>query len=143
VRTLVERELTATPYLEAVRSALELAIETPGPGSSGLVAVQGVEVAGLVLYGLVPGSDGAGKLHLVVVTASARLRGVGVQLCDAAAAALASAGARFILAEVADDPRIAAGRALLARAAFHEEARVDDFFADGVALLQLRRDVVR
>jgi ribosomal protein S18 acetylase RimI-like enzyme len=141
VRALVVAELSATPYLEASLSALALAIEAPGPESRGIVAVRDAEMVGLVLYGLVPGSEGAGKLHAVVVTASARLQGVGTELCNAAGAALDAQGARFIVAEVADDPRIAAGRALLTHAAFGEEARVPDFFADGVALVILRRQI--
>ena len=147
VRELITHELGATPYAEASSSALTQALEAAATGTSmesrGLIAERDGEIVGLVLYGLVAGSEGAGKLHAVIVTASARLHGVGSRLCNAAIAALAMHGARFVIAEVADDPRVAPGRALLAHTGFSEEARVPDYFADGVALVFLRHDVRR
>lgn len=145
VRDLLIHELGATPYAEASAGALTQALEAAATGtgmeSRGLIAERDGEIVGLVLYGVVAGSAGAGKLHAVVVTASARLHGVGSHLCNASVAALAAHGARFVIAEVADDPRVAPGRALLAHTGFHEESRVPDYFADGVALAFLRRDV--
>ena len=139
-------DVEATPYGPAVESALTQAVEAADTGvgteSLGLVAERDGDIVGLALYGLVSGSEGAGKLHLVVVTASARLQGVATELCDAAAAALAARGARFVIAEVADDPRMAPGRSLLMHAGFCEDARVADYFADGIALVILRREIV-
>ncbi|HEX6965649.1 MAG TPA: GNAT family N-acetyltransferase [Gemmatimonadaceae bacterium] len=143
-RALIAGAMGATPYIAVIADALDLALQTVHAGigleSLGLVAEREDELVGVALYGLVAGSEGTGKLHFVAVTASARLQGVASELCDAAAAALAAHGARFVIAEVADDPRIAPGRALLAHAAFREEARVADYFADRIALVVLRRE---
>lgn len=145
MRALVASAVEATPYIgiavDVLTQALEAAETESGAESLGLVAERDGDAVGLALYGLVAGSEGAGKLHLVAVTASARLQGVASELCDAATTALASLGARFVLAEVADDPRIEPGRALLAHASFQEEARIPDFFAEGIALVFLRREL--
>ncbi len=61
----------------------------------------------------------------------------------AALAELAERGARFVLAELPDDTPLAPIRELLHRCGFSEEARVPDYFADGVALTFLRCDLAR
>ena len=141
-RLLARAELAGTPYGEGPLETLERVLGTGGDDEArALAATRDGALVGLVVYGLVAGAQGAGRLHLVLVTASARLAGVGLQLCDAAADALRRAGARLIVAEVPDDPATAAGRELLRRAAFREEGRIPDFHRDGVALLLLRRDL--
>jgi ribosomal protein S18 acetylase RimI-like enzyme len=141
-RALARTELAGTPYGEGPLETLERVLGTGGDDEArSLVAVRGGELVGLVVYGLVAGAQGAGRLHLVLVTASARLAGVGLSLCDAAAEALRRDGARLVVAEVPDDAATAAGRELLRRAGFREEGRIPDFHRDGVALLLLRRDL--
>jgi ribosomal protein S18 acetylase RimI-like enzyme len=96
----------------------------------------------LVLFGLVAGTQGAARLHALVVDRSVDRQDVGGRLTDDAAAAAAAAGARLLLAEMPDDAAFAGVWTLLLRRGFHEEARVPDFFRDGVALGFLRRDLV-
>jgi hypothetical protein len=48
------------------------------------------------------------------------------------------AGARYLLAEMPDDPALGTVLALLRDHGFEEEARVPDFFREGVALSFLR-----
>ena len=141
-RELVEAEIAGTPYGELPRWALDEALRGDSDEARALVAVD-PELVGLALYGLVAGAHGAGRLILVAVTASARLRGVGAQLVDAAIADLAELGARFAGIEFPDDPALHPGRTLLTRGGFREETRVPDFFRDGVDLVFLRREIER
>jgi hypothetical protein len=46
-----------------------------------------------------------------------------------------------MIAELPDDPVMGQVRALLASVGFEEEARVPDFYRDGVGLTLLRRDL--
>jgi ribosomal protein S18 acetylase RimI-like enzyme len=142
-RALVLDAAGRTPYAEPALETLTRAIENPSAEARALAAVRGGELLGAVVYGIVAGTVGAGRVYLVVVTAGARLRGVASRLVDAAVAELERERARFVLAEVPDDPRLAPGRELLVRAGFLEESHVPDFYADGVALTFLRRPVAQ
>jgi len=53
----------------------------------------------------------------------------------------AKAGARFLLAEMPDDPALGTVFALLREHGFREEARVPDFYREGVALTFLRLEL--
>lgn len=139
-RTLVEQAVAGTPYGEAPRTALARAIERSSPEALALVAVEDAALLGIVLYGVVAGSV-AGKLHLVAVTAAARLRGVGARLLDAAADDLRARGALLFVAETPDDPVARPGQTLMERSGFVLEGRVADFHREGVDLLLLRREV--
>lgn len=122
-------------------SALELALDGTTPESRGLVALSpGGEVIGVVIFGAVAGAIGAGRLHYVAVGASARLRGVASGLCAAALETLAREGCRLVVAELPDDAALRPGAIALARAGFIAEARVPDFYRDGVALVFWRAD---
>jgi ribosomal protein S18 acetylase RimI-like enzyme len=92
-------------------------------------------VLGAAAFGLTAGARGAGALHGVAVSSDARRRGVGRRLVHAAEQALHARGARLLVAEVAADPRLHACHALLVACGFAEEARVDDYFRDGVPLV--------
>ena len=50
-------------------------------------------------------------------------------------------GARYVLAEMPDDPALGTVLALLREHGFREEARVPDFYREGVALTFLRLDL--
>ena len=138
---LAAAELVQSPYGELPASALATALDDPTIEARGLVAVRGGEITGLVLFGTVAGAVGTGRLHLVAVSAAARLRGVASALIAEAVSRLRQEGARVVFAEMPDDPGFAPARALLLRERFIEEARVADFYRDGVALLVLRRDI--
>ena len=63
---------------------------------------------------------------------------------SAAIASLEDRDARFMLAELPDDPRELGGsRDFLEALGFHEESRVDDFYRDGIALAFMRRELSR
>ena len=139
-RALVHAETAGTTFAEPLREALDRALEGTSDEARALCALRDGELVGLCLYGRVAGSRAA-RLHLVAVTASARLGGVARRLCDATAAALADSGAALLVAEYPDAPAFAAGAELLRRAEFVEEGRVRDYFRDGVDLVLFRREL--
>jgi ribosomal protein S18 acetylase RimI-like enzyme len=141
LRRLLSSELGGTPYGDAIAPVFELALQGGSTESRVLVAAAGDEVMGFILYGLIAGASGAGRLHVVVVTAAARLSGIATRLVDAAAADLTALGARLVVAELADDAVLAPGLALLRRSQFVEEARIADYYRDGVHQLILRREL--
>lgn len=140
-RELARTEVAGTPLVEASLHALERALGGDDAEAWGLVAIRGDELVGLVLLGLVAGAQRAGRLHLVVVTASARLAGVGRSLLDRAAQDAASRGARFLLAEIPEDPALAPGHELLRRAGFRVESRIPDFVREGIGIAFVRREL--
>ena len=137
-RALLGAEAARHPY--AARP-LEL-LDAAAAGSAEYrvdVAGEGDRARGVVVWGLVAGASGAGMVYGVCVDAAARRRGIGRRLLAHALAGLRAEGARTTFAEVPDDTAVADLLALLAAAGFREEARVADFYRDGVALLILRR----
>ncbi len=140
-RALIEGEFGGSPYLETPLWALDQSLGDDHPEARALVAASGGELVGLALFGEYAGARGAGRAYLVVVTAGARLQGVGLRLLDAVHDGLAARGARFVLAEVPDDAIGRPARELLDRCGYVEESRVPDFFREGVPLLFMRRDL--
>ena len=95
-------------------------------------------VAGLALFGTISGTQYAARLHTAVLAPGVRTDDVGERLMRSVSDAAREAGARFILAEMPDDPAIGAVLTLLREHGFEEEARVPDFYREGVALTFLR-----
>lgn len=138
---LAAAELLQSPYAELPSSALAAALAGESAEARGLVAESEGELKALVVFGMVAGAIGTGRVHLVAVSAAARLRGVGGALLAAAMERFRDDAVRVVFVEMPDDPSVAPGRSLLLREGFVEEARVADFFRDGVSLVLLRRDV--
>jgi ribosomal protein S18 acetylase RimI-like enzyme len=103
----------------------------------------GGAVTGFVLFGIVPGTLGAGRVRAVAIAPLARRRGVGRALLTAAVQALDGRGARFVLVELPDDPPMRFFTALLDACGFVEEARAEDLVRNGVAMRYLRRELGR
>src|SRR5947207_15821311 len=95
-------------------------------------------VAGLALFGMVSGTAHAARLHTAVLAPGVQAADVGTRLMRSVSDAAHDAGARFILAEMPDDPAIGTVLSLLRDSGFQEEARVPDFYREGVALTFLR-----
>ncbi|HEU4563549.1 MAG TPA: GNAT family N-acetyltransferase [Gemmatimonadaceae bacterium] len=136
---LVTAAVDGTPYAPHLLDLAREALTGGSAESRALAAEHAGEMVGVVVFGEVAGAVGAGKVHLAVVTALARLRGVATLLLDAAVAEMAERGARLVIAELPDDPRVAPGAALMRSGGFAEEGRVPDFYADGIALVILVR----
>ena len=143
MRARVEHDLAGTPYATVGEYFLRLASDGADNESRAIVAEHAGEVVGFVLFGEVAGAIGTGRVHFVSVTASARLHAIGLGLCEAAVADLASKGTRLLVAEIPDEPLLSPGRALLARCGFAETARVADYFRDRTDLVVLLRRIDR
>jgi hypothetical protein len=141
-RALVYAALSVTPYVDRVVELLDQAARGDhDPEVRAIVIERDGTIAGLAIFGLVAGTRGAARLHALVLNRGVSADDVGGRLTNAAAAAAAGSGARLLLAEVPDDPALGPVPAVLLRNGFREEARVPDFFRDGVALAFLRRDL--
>jgi hypothetical protein len=141
-RALVYAALGVTPYVDRVVELLEDAVRGKDREAKALVVERDGTIAGLAIYGLVAGTSGAAKLHALVLDRGVSADDVGGRLTLAAAAAAAQLGARLLIAELPDDPAVGAIPGVLLRHGFHEEARIPDFFREGVALSFLRRELV-
>jgi ribosomal protein S18 acetylase RimI-like enzyme len=136
-------EIQASLYSTSLRSAVDRVQAKPTPECRGLVAVRGARVVGVVIFGAIAGSVGAGSVQFVVVDRDCRRRGLASALIDRAIEMLATEGARVAFVELPDDPALNAVRQLLIRCGFDIDERVANYFRDGVDLLILRRDLSR
>jgi GNAT superfamily N-acetyltransferase len=137
-RTLLMGALGVTPYIDRALEVLELAERGNDPEHRALVIARDGTVAGLVLYGTIAGTKGGARLHTAVLVPGVQADDVGQRLMRAMSDVSRAAGARFMLAEMPDDPALGTVLALLRQHGFKEEARVPDFFREGVALTFLR-----
>jgi len=141
VRALVLPELEQSRYPGAGRAALDAVLDRTDPETRALVAVREQRVVGVVIHGTIAGSMGAGRVQMVVIAPGSRRAGVATALIDAALDDLRRTQVRFVIVEMPDDPELAPAMALLDRTGFHTEARVSDFFRDGVDLAVFRREL--
>jgi len=143
-RALFTQAFGNTLYAAAPRFALARALAAESPSeSSGLVAEADGRLAGVAVFGLVAGTEGAAKMHGMAVAPDAQRHGIARALIEAFVGELQRRGARFVVVEFPDAPELAGGRTLLQHAKFVEESRVKDYFRDGIALVFLRRDLGR
>jgi GNAT superfamily N-acetyltransferase len=141
---LVERVLRGTHYLAGALDALRSVVEAPGVEGRALASMMDHDMEGVIVFGSFGGTSGAGRLHFVVVENRTRRTGVARVLASEALESLAEAGARFVLAELPDDPHELTGsHEFLEALEFAEESRMDDFFRDGIALVFMRRELSR
>ena len=129
-------------YHALVAPSLTQAIRDPDGDEQLLLARDrpGGAVTGFVLFGIVPGTLGAGRVRAVAVAPLARRRGVGRSLLIAALHVLDGRGAQFALVELPDEPLMRFLSALLDACGFSEESRAVDLVRDGVAMRYLRRE---
>ena len=135
--------LGVTPYIDRAMEVLQLAERGAGRDDehrARVIARDGT-VAALALFGSVSGAVGVRKLHAAVLAPSVSAADVGQRIVRAVIDEARVEGARLVVAELPDDPAMGQVRALLASEGFEEEARVPDFYRDGVALTLLRREL--
>lgn len=138
-RVLLMGALGITPYIDRALEVLELAERGNDPEHRALVIARDGTVAALALFGTIAGSARGARVHTAVLAPGIEIEDVGMRLMDAVATAARGSGADFILAELPDDPALGTTLTLLRQHGFRDEARVPDFFRDGVALTFLRR----
>jgi L-amino acid N-acyltransferase YncA len=130
--------LGVTPYIDRALEVLAHAERGNDPEHRAMVIARDGTVAGLALFGTISGTQNAARLHTAVLAPGVQTGDVGERLMRSVSDAAREAGARFILAEMPDDPAIGAVLTLLREHGFEEEARVPDFYREGVALTFLR-----
>ena len=140
-RVLLMGTLGVTPYIDRAMEVLQLAERGHDAEHRALVIARDGTVAALALFGTVEGAIGVSKLHVAVVAPSVSMHDVGERILRAVLDEARHDGARLVVAELPDDPAIGQLRALLASVGFEEEARVPDYYRDGVALTLLRHDL--
>ena len=139
-RVLLMGALGVTPYIDRAMEVLQFAERGGGHDEEhrALVIARDGTVAALALIGAVAGAAGVRKLHAAVLAPSVSAADVGQRIVRAVLDEARDDGARLVVAELPDDPAMGQVRALLAAEGFEEEARVPDFYRDGVALTLLR-----
>ena len=140
-RVLLMGALGVTPYIDRAIEVLQLAERGHDAEHRAFVIARDGTVAALALFGEVAGAMGVSKLHAAVVAPSVSVADVGLRIVNAVLDEARRDGARLVVAEVPDDPAVGQMRALLSSAGFEEEARVPDYYRDGVDLTLLRRDL--
>ena len=137
-RVLLMGTLGVTPYIDRALEVLELAERGNDPEHRALVIARDGTVAGLMLFGAIAGTKGGARMHTAALAPGVDVDDVGDRLMRAMCDVTRQAGARYLLAEMPDDPAMGTALTLLREHGFHEEARVPDFFREGVALSFLR-----
>ena len=140
---LAAPEIERSAYPSAWRAAVDGISRGSDPDARGLIAVRESLIIAFVLYGSIAGSEGAGRIQLVVTHPRFRRAGIARRLVESAADDLVRSGARFVIAEMPEDPALSPALSLLDRCGFSTEARVSDFYRDGVGMAVFRRDLRR
>lgn len=138
---VLERVLRDTPYLDGALDALRSAVESPGADARAMGSMIADHLESVIVFGFFGGTNGAGRVQLTVIEPEVRRVRIGWLLVEDAVAQLSEQGARFVLAELPDDPHTLPGaKEFLESFAFREESRVENFYRDGVAQLFMRRE---
>lgn len=140
-RVLLMGALGVTPYIDRALEVLQRAERSSGHDAEhrAVVIARDGTVAALALFGAVAGAVGVFKIHAAVLAPSVTADDVGERIVSAVVEEARADSMRLIVAELPDDPVMALVRTLLLSKGFAEEARVADYFRDGVALTLLRR----
>jgi ribosomal protein S18 acetylase RimI-like enzyme len=139
--TLLEWEQAKNPWAERIPEMLRAAVSQPDGEYRACVAIRDGELIGFGVCGLVAGAVGTGMIYSVLVAPRSRRAGIGQRLLFHMASELGNLGARVIFAEVPGDPYVMRYRALLISYGFMEEARIEDYYRDGVPQIISRFDL--
>lgn len=140
-RILLLGALGVTPYIDRALEVLERAERGNDDEHRGLLIERDGTVAGLALFGVVAGTVGATRIHVLALAPEIDPDDVGGRLLSTVADEMRQAGGRFVVAEVPDDPALGSMLMLLRDNGYREAARVPDFYRDGIALSFLRLEL--
>ena len=138
---LITLEQQKNPWLTRMPELLRDAVSKPDGEYRACVAIRDGELIGFGSYGIVAGTAGTGTIYGVIVAPRSRRAGIGQRILFHMAGELATAGARVIFAEVPGDSCVMRYRALLISYGFMEEARIEDYYRDGVPQIISRFDL--
>ncbi len=99
------------------------------------------EIIGFAVYGGVAGTVGTGMLYGILVGSRSRRAGVGTAILRGAIQDFRTVSTRMIIAEIPKDAYLSRYRAFLNSNLFFEEARIEDYYRDGVDLIISRRNL--
>ena len=140
-RVLLLGALGVTPYIDRALETLDRTERCPDDEHRGLLIERDGTVAGLALFGRITGAEGATRLNVLALAPEIDPDEVGGRLIASVSTLMRDEGARFLMAELPDDPALGSVLAVLREHGFREEARVPDFYRDGVALTFMRFDL--
>ncbi|MGH7669923.1 MAG: hypothetical protein ACRENQ_10575 [Gemmatimonadaceae bacterium] len=132
-RDLIEVTLGGTSYLTRALELLEIAERQASDECCAVWTEHGGAATALALVGLVAGTSGAGRVHLLV--------GDDPHLIARACDVLRAMGARFAIAEWPDDTPFQGALRRLREEGFAPEARIADYYRPGVDQVVMRRDL--
>jgi len=126
---------TAAFTADEVSCAMELlqeVVEQPNhPDYRVVVAEQQGKVAGYVLFGPTPLTEGNFDIYWIATDPALHGQGFGRQLMEHVEALLASEGARLICLETSSQEHYARTRRFYQQGGYREEARIRDFYRPG------------
>jgi hypothetical protein len=131
-RAFVVARLSGTRYEARVLEQLDVALSFDVPEYMALLGAvpAAAQLVGVVMFGAVAGAHRVSKLHALL--------GDDEAICAALATAVrtvaSDSGERMVVAEMPDDPVFRQAIAALLGSGFDDEARVDDYVADGLGL---------
>ena len=129
---LIEHEKEKNRWIERTADFLREAVTKPDGEYRVCVAERDGEMVGLGAFGMVAGTVGTAMLYSILVAPRSRRAGIGERLLFQIKAELVTAGARMIVAEIPGDPSVMRFRALLLTHGFVEEARIEDYYGEGL-----------
>lgn len=138
---LLEWEKEKNPWLGAIGELLRSSIVTPRSEGRACVAERDGEIIGFGLYGLTAGALASGAIDCVLVAPRSRRVGIGHRILAFAIEDLTSQRARVVFAELPGDSTLLRYRAMLLSHGFFEEARIDDYYRDGIPQIISRLDL--
>lgn len=128
---LVETARLEVRGLDRIPEILADAMRGSAEYRSSIADEDGV-VVGVGVYGPVAGTVGTATIYAVIATKNEIAQAV----LDGILADLTSSGTRLVVAEFPGHESLRSYRALLETSGFIEESQVEDYFEDGVALVQ-------
>jgi hypothetical protein len=136
---LIDATLGQTSYRERAREILEAAVR--GDPEWQVVAVILASVDVMAAFGPVSGAEGVWRIGFLLFGEAAARADVARQVIVHIARVAHRAAARMLVAELPADEVMGASITALRANGFQQEARIPDFYREGVAQLFLRREL--
>jgi len=138
---LVESEAQSNEWLEPIPEMLEEAARGDGRERRAICVSDGDDIVGLGVYGFITGTEGTATIDAIVIAPDVRGKGLGSGIARYIREDVRAAGGRLMIAELPSDPAISEYRAVLWGCGFRQESRIEDYYRDGMSLLQLRLEL--